>query len=659
MRGRHWRWRRTHLPFAARTLVTLALAASCGPVEPPPPSPILVNACPPDNCDAYQQPSGVAPASCSSQRCTSSTLSTDIDFTLIVSRPQTSFDDPGATIAIPHFPGFMAHHLCGPSSPDNCVQIPLAVRPSGSFIVSKGVESCVGRPIDPTGASLPIVAQFWPLWSSDPSSKVFVPAPVAGLPLLPVSARACEGCVLNAGVAVPGGPGGTPATYWGDALLNPGTYEEDLVPLDPAYPPQRLIGVITSSPQVNLIVSLDTNECPSAVAPTTPQVTSFDVSRGNGSLAGFTAYLSDSSTNRRISSLATLPDAMTAPITLLTSGVEVASSGLWPSGSEIIVQPPPGLPIPTYADPIAPVAQLGPVNYPSLPSPITVQGVVRGPDGSPIDADLLIDSTAPSLSQGGIYICSSPDCTQLSPPSTQRPLTYATTAHATAAGGYSVVLPPGGYDVFVVPSIGANAGAGSVPLGVQAVLDPAVPLVAAGKTLTAPPVATIGGTVTLADGRALVGATVEAHASASTAGTIVPSIARADPRRVPRTVGTITDAAGAFTLTADPGIYDIVVRPEDGTGFPWVTISSQSVVAGSVLSFRAPGSAIRVPAPILLELILEDAFQNSVTDAIVRVFSVLPRATPLLPGAPLPEVEIGSALTDSTGHFQAFIVPPE
>jgi hypothetical protein len=647
------RSRRGRLLIPLLVLLALAPGAACGPVDPPPPSSIPLNACGADECAAYQQPGGLEPAICSAGVCTSSSV---MDLTLIVSLPETAFLDPGTTVAIPQFmSSYFPLHPCPRPAAPSCAVIPGAVQPTGSYVVSRGVESCAGRSPDPNGASLPVQVQLWPLWSAGPTAKVFAPASAIGLPLPALAGRA-RGGPDAIGAPVPG-PSGTPRTDW-VAQVGPGTYEEDLIPLDPAYPPQRFIGPVSSVGQFSPIESLDTNECASSPGPAPPLVTTFDITRGNGSLAGFSAYLRDASTARRISSLATLPDATTAPVTLLTSGVEIEPSGPWPAGSEIIVAPPAGAPVPTYADPIAPVTQLGPVNFPPLPTPMTVEGVVLGPDAQPIDADLVIDSTVPSLAEGGIAVCASSDCTQLSPASAQRPLSYGAMTHASASGGYSVVLPPGTYDVFVVPAVGANAGAASVTLIVQPILQPGLPPVAAGKTLLAPARATIRGTVKLADGRPLAGATVEAHAAASLAGTVVPAIGRVDRRRSPRPVGAVTDASGAFSLSADPGTYDVVVRPQDGTGFPWVTITSQSVAAGGDLSFAPPGSAIVVPAPIRIDMTLEDAELNSVTGAVVRAFSVEGAATPSSPGGPLPQVEIGAWLTDSEGHFSMFVAPP-
>jgi hypothetical protein len=629
--------------------VVIALGASCG-VAPPPPSPIAVNACPPDSCAAYQQPSSLGPATCSTdtQQCTSSLGG--FDFTLLVSFPATPFSGPGATVAIPELMTTylsMVQNACvapscalGGPCLAYCARIPVAVQAQGSFVVAPSVETCAGREAKTTGASLPVEVQFWPLWP--PTSTFGVAASSVGLPFLPVSGRACvpsDSCVPS-GFPVVGGPGGTPGTIW-NAELGPGLYEEDLIPEDSAYPPERLIGTISSAPQDGVITGTD--EC--GGAPPAAGETTFTVTRGSGTLDGFSVYFQDATTLRRISSVATLPDTASASVTLLTIGqwgLTSAGVSLPVLGSvNLVVSPPAGAAIPTYIDTLlTPQVTLTP--FPALPDPVTVSGTVLGPDQKLIDADLVIESTPPTgTNGGGITICVDGDCRPSAAGSSPRPLTYSTTTHA-AGGTFSVVLPPGDYSVFIVPAPGVAAGAGmsvGPPLGVQVGL-PSV----AGKTQVAPALATISGVAQLSDGRALVGATVEAHAAAQLAATGPP------PDQWPRTASTITDDSGAFSLAVDPGTYDVVVRPADGSGFPWMTASNRSVASGQVLSF-AP---FVVPAPIAIQMTLDDQQRNPVAGAVVRAFWTPPGAA-----AAQPQVEIGAWLTDSEGSFSMFIAPPE
>jgi hypothetical protein len=640
------RWRRVRRsPFALAPLAlatVLGLAPSCGPVAPPPPSAIPSNSCPPDSCASYPLVAG-QPASCNSNgQCTYSSL---IDFTLVISLPITSFSAPGVSFAIPNFiTSYVADKtkLCGPS----CAFVPAPTAQAGELNVDGTTQICARRPND-GGAILPADVEFFPLWSLSATS-VTVPASTVGLPLLNVAMR------TEASDFGGSGPSGTPATEW-KGLLAPGRYEEDIVPVDPNYPPKRFAASVQSSAAFQAVpISADPGECEPSPPPFN---TSFNVVQGTASLEGFTVYVRDPTTLRRISSLATLTDAAGGAITILTSGV-LTSAGEWPSGSELVVAAPDGVALPTYADTIAPVASLGQVTFPSLPTPVTVSGFVQGPDGASIDADLLIDSTPPSsqTTAGGILICTDANCTSTESGATQRPLSYSTTAHATATAGYSVALPPGEYDIAIIPAIASGPGIASVSQKVQPALQ-GVPPVAAGRTLVAGALASMVGTVKLADGRLLVGASVEAHAALALETTLDPILNRTDPRRWPREASAVTDVAGTFSLSVDPGLYDIVVRPVDGTGFPWVTLRSQIVGAGGTLSFSGPTSEIVVPAPVFIDMTLNDSV-GAVAGAVVRAYFPLTQMSVTPVGAPPPEVELGAWLTDANGHFSMFVTPP-
>jgi hypothetical protein len=163
--------------------------------------------------------------------------------------------------------------------------------------------------------------------------------------------------------------------------------------------------------------------------------------------------------------------------------------------------------------------------------------------------------------------------------------------------------------------------------------------VADGKTLVAAAQATFAGKVQLPNGQPLYGATVEAHASASLAGT---SLA---PARWPRTASTLTDASGAFSLAVDPGTYDVVVEPVDGTAFPWTTVTAQTVSAGQTLTF-AP---LVVPAPVLIDMTLESD-NSALGGAIVQAFTS--------PPGQAYAVQLGTWMTDASGHLSMYVTPP-
>jgi hypothetical protein len=516
-----------------------------------------------------------------------------------------------------------------PDHCSQCVSLPPAVTVTGSFVVQSGVETCAGNTPDTGGASLPVQVEFFPLSSLAPVTS----ADAVSLPLLPV-----VGLAQGSNSAPTLGPGHTPGTNW-TAMVGAGLYEEDIVPIDTTYPPERVQGQIAAGlPALALSTISSLDECGGG---TTSSQTTFTVTRADGgSLAGFSTYLRDATTLRRVSSVASFVDGSSGTATLLTIG-------MWPptSALQLVVAPPEGSPIPTYADNIlVSQTQLNATTFPALPPPVTVTGEVDGPDGAPIDADLVIDSTAPGSTggqeNGGIAICVNGDCSPPAYASTPRPLAFSTGAHATA-GRYSVVLPPGDYDVFIVPALGAAASATLTDLSVQWFAN--APPIAEGKTLQAVAPATIAGIAKLANGSPLVGATVEARPSASLPGA-TPPIPRT---HWPRTWSALTDGTGAFTMAVDPGTYDVVVEPVGGTGFPWVTAVAKGVASGDTLAF----DPIVVPAPILIDMTLQAADTSPAAGAIVRAFTT--------PASATYAIELGTWQTDDDGRFVMYVAPPQ
>jgi hypothetical protein len=272
---------------------------------------------------------------------------------------------------------------------------------------------------------------------------------------------------------------------------------------------------------------------------------------------------------------------------------------------------------------------------------VTVSGALVGADGTPVAGSLVIDST--SGAGGGIVTTDANDPSQPF-------MHYSTSAQTDAAGNYSVVLPPGTYDVFIAPAPGSNLSATTIPsLEVAPALGSGPP-VAAGKDLVLSQPGTMTGRAIVADGRLLVGATVQALPAASLAPTT-------DPRRWPRPATTTTDATGAFSLALDQGLYDVVVQPADGTGLPWVTLSSQTVFAGenTNLLFGAP---ITVPAPMVQPLLLYDPSNNPIVRGVVRAYAATATSKNPTAGAPAPMIEIGNWLTDINGNVTMLLAQP-
>lgn len=142
-------------------------------------------------------------------------------------------------------------------------------------------------------------------------------------------------------------------------------------------------------------------------------------------------------------------------------------------------------------------------------------------------------------------------------------------------GRFTAKLLPGTYDVKVVPKDPALA-AYETTWTVAA-----TPSVQAGKVLGLGASAKLAGSVLTPSGKdPLVGASVQAVASPAKSHTGVLEAALGGAPLVPRASSDVVDDKGLFTLRTDPGIFDVSVRPAEGTGFAWLVRSNVQVKSG-------------------------------------------------------------------------------
>jgi len=211
---------------------------------------------------------------------------------------------------------------------------------------------------------------------------------------------------------------------------------------------------------------------------------------------------------------------------------------------------------------------------------------------------------------------------------------------ATIGGRYSVFLPPGTFDVLVVPSEDSGLSMTNTRLEVA---GPPV-RVQAGQTRKVVARTKVSGTCLVDDGRPLAGAEVEAAPAVE----LVPSL---DPSHWPRPVRTQTADDGSYTLLLDQGTYDIIVRPASDSRLPW-TISTSHHVGADALHL----DPIRVLAPVGYDLTLHapDDF-SPIVRAVVRAFAFPGNSDAASPVA----IELGRWITGFDGRFQMFVSPPQ
>jgi hypothetical protein len=594
----------------------LALALACTvPVDAPPaeaPLSAPVNACPEHPCSAYGQ-AGASPT-CNGGVCVVSAQLPNL--VLTVSLSEDSYFAPGQTFAIPF------EHLFDPAptqgcAPQGCTHLPPYGIVNGAYLVTPQQAVVLGWNVGNAGIStaLPVHVTYRPLWPPGGPAGSAVDADSLGLPLAPLS---CSVVVNQAVGSAPGPNGGTSIAF--AAAVQPALYERTVAPdppFDAAYPPDvERVPVAAGALVDSDSLAIDTTR---KEPPGDPVVPTFDLSRIGG-LVGWSAYLRDATTRRRISSLARFTGAKTTGVRLPTNHHPSDADAL--TNAQLVLAPPAGQPIPTGVFGAIGNEFSVQETYPSLPAPTSVSGEVTDASGqTPVEADLVFAAT-------GIYVSGPPVVLN------KDNFEYGGAAQAridpsTGASTYSAVLPAGQYTVTVRP-LDAQHG---VTIVSSFTVSPSTTPVA-GLNVTAGGIQHVQGSTILSDTRMLSGALVEVVPTACATGTSLACL--------PRPAQTTTAADGTFSLDLDQGGYVLRVEPPDGTHLPWV---AQTILVGPT-PVTLP--SVTVDAPVYAGLRLLDPFENPIVNAVVRVYQVPAKGS---------AVEVGRAITDTTGHYDMYLAP--
>jgi hypothetical protein len=604
-----------------RALAMAIVAAACGPVAGDPPSDVPLNACPANACDAYKPfQAGGASAQCKAGICQ---VSAKLDFTLVVSLPESSYYAPGTSFVLP-----AAHLFDHPSATcpaGQCSQLPGLAILEGGYQIDPDVQNKQVHYYVGDGAFLPVSVTY----------RLLAGTPLVDATSLNIPIDASGSSTISiVGVS---GPLGGPAVGY-RAILPPGTYERTVAPTPPfdgVFPPD--VSVVDVQPGIagfdrDELSSVDQLTAPSGP----PQVT---LRRDDGAtLDAWTVRTRDTRSLRRLSNAIVLgPSSLTQPspakYAVQLNMHHHQSDAL--SGIELVLDPPAG----TAATPSLLFGFLADLlnvpSYPNLPAPATVRGFVASTiSNAPVAADIELIATKIYVSAGS-----------------NQNTNLAYTAHASAdltpdgsAARYSLVLPRGEYQVVVTPRDSAYAKRVlPQPFIVDAINDPQD-----GKNLAVTRKRLVKGSALVSDGRPLAHAQVVATAAASSFSPIPPNAMTTAtpiaPSLAPRAAQATVDATGAFQLELDPGSYDITIRPVQGSKLPWV-VSPSRVIADADVTL----DPLFVPAPVSAGLTLLDPSSppNPVVGAIVRAFAMPTGGTAF--------VEIGRAMTDAKGRYEMFL----
>ncbi len=627
---------------AARALAVAAgtLAVACVTVAPPPGSQAPRNACSTNlDCAKYTQ-AGSAPT-CSAGIC--NTIVDVTEWTAVVTLSQDAAYAPGQTFAVTYSDLYKnAVAACADACPPNqqCFQLPQLASP----VSPQNGQDAFDVEVTTGAAS----TANWNVGSASytalPVTPVLRPQAQAGLPLEPIQISE----TLNTGADAVRGPGGGPGFEFSVAVP-PGDYEQTLMPVPPfdqAFPPDIRIIHLGSAPpyeEQSVLFNCDPATNPDArctkfdtiIGPTgTPTYAKFELSRADaGPLDGWVAYLRDQTTLRLISNQVPLHGTDQPGVQLLTS--HHLASGNSFDNAALVMQPPASSGLPTAIFQAVGQQLDAKETYPQLPPAVQLSGkiVAQSSVGSPIPADVVFDTTS---TQSGLCRVPTGQTVPKFDLSANGDLTFSQTVSA-PDGTFTVTLPQGSYRATVRPR-DASAAVTVVPNFATVSMDamqncggPVAPL-----PIVVGPLQTVRGKAAVGDLRPLAAATIEAVPTGCAS---PPS----DPTCLPRSGQTTTADDGSYAISLDPGVYLLRARPADGSALPW-TIVNLTVNSASV----TPGPDIVVPAPFIGGLVLQDFNCNPIVEGLVRVYQ-----TPAT-GA----FEVGEALTDSTGHYDMYLMPP-
>ena len=241
---------------------------------------------------------------------------------------------------------------------------------------------------------------------------------------------------------------------------------------------------------------------------------------------------------------------------------------------------------------------------------------------------------------------------------------YEQTETADDKGKFVVKLLPGKYRVIATPPPASKlAGVMLTDANAWTVSDH--PSYQAGRVIELEPAVTLNGVVMdPAGGRAMTGATVQALASPASVAVDALDRAVGEVVFVPTASAAVVESTGDFLLRADPGVYDLSVRPSQNSGFAWL-------VKPRVEALTSPKDlgVLRMPLPIAYKGIVTAPFDaNSaqpVPRAVVRAYVYMSSKTnqgvttdPTFTSIPTEAesvLQVGETRADEDGNFELLV----
>lgn len=452
---------------------------------------------------------------------------------------------------------------------------------------------------------------------------------------------------LNAEYAAPSQT--APGSWgFGPATIAPGTYDVYVESTGCAVAPLLLSSVAVGGGDVALSLAL----------PPTATLQGTVTPPAGTSLAGWTVDLVEPVRGRVISTVAQLGASAPTNFQLAYRPVQLAAGHADTTGTVlevagpsadaatplIRVRPPKGVVAPTALWDLA-AADLNASGHVSLDmstmalSPVHLKGHLEGnaSDHPPSTGAVVLSSLALSGVQSGVTA------------------SYSITVSTDDAGAFDADVLPGQYRVVGIP-------------------DPALPWAVterewqvggsapeqAGRTLVLDAKPPLAGRVTIGtSGEPVSGATVSAVASVNVNANAVLDAALGKAPASPRAASDRTTIDGAFAMSLDPGLYDVVVEPSEASGFPWF-VEPRALITAPNPGVAPATASFAVPLPVLAAGRATDADGRPLDGALLRAYALLvgsgagARAGDGSAGAS-GVVQIAEAHTDHDGRYRLLL----
>lgn len=588
-----------------RAILALVVAGlACNTIESHRRSTAPLNASDEFPCDRYlDQPLKAVPRN---GRCLVET-SIPYDFTVVVHVPESSFYAAGHTFVLRGSPTATNSDLeVSGTSGERRAKLPVLGAVTGSYTVKQSVSKVVLDPdmLPNDATSIPVRAVYTPIGRVNGADY----DPALPLDVLFASSRVDESQSPSLSYVR-----SLPAGRWRRTFEPEPPWAEFFPPVNGTYEVKRAGDQLDT---VDIGVSQNLDD-PGGIS------RDATVTRTEG-LDGWTVFLRDKSSGRRVSTMKTLcgkadavcstaQDKNCCSVSRTEARKRLDTIGLGTSlrdaNVEAVLAPPSGwIGVPTFVIDELITTEIK-IPYPDLRPPVALEGIVA------------------ASADAGVFLAVASRVTlerdTLDP--ADRFLRYATTVSTDDRGRFATVVPPGKYRVTVAPLEGTGFAAFRQVVEIQ----DNQPI-----TLSPPRRTRVRGTVLLGDGRPAARAEVLALADPQ---------ADVTARPAPRPARTSVQEDGTFSFDLDQGQYVLTVVPEEGTGFPRV------VTRATIPADQSDVGVTRIPPPTRLGLQIVDptTVARPIPLANVRIF-----AAPVGGGASL---EIGSGLTNADGRVEILL----